>query len=411
MSALEDRLRRALAAKADGVTPSMLAAAHVPAEAEVLSLPPHRSHRSRRVVAIAVAVAAMVLVAVGAAAVRQATNSSVDPAHVRPRSAVPWDQVGPGWVLELVAPMVNINASHTLYMVDPSGQQWYRICDVGREFYFGDVAWSRDTGRAFAVQNQVNGAGIILDIDLHRGRLHSFTIPGAWSSVQPVDSGRSLLLSNPWTATVKVDLTGRVETRFPGKDHFGSAPSPDGTKLAMGTESSLEIFDLATGKLLQTLPAPTGYHYCLPNYWTTIDAAVIAQCERRGAPNPGRALSFPLDRSRPPTPLAVPAIWSDLGLIEGGVRVNHSVLIRYATRVGQAGSARIAVPAPLRQGDWELTWLSDNDFLAELITPEATDHDTMLKWDVLSGKVVDLHTNRPPGTTIFWMTQWQPAHR
>src|SRR6185437_7302805 len=113
---LEEELRIALSARAEAVTESMLTRSLAMLEADpepdadpdaapVLLVPPHRPHHSRRLVAAALAAAAVLLVAFGAVALHRATgNKTVSPAHVRPSSAIPWDKVGTGWMLQIAEP-------------------------------------------------------------------------------------------------------------------------------------------------------------------------------------------------------------------------------------------------------------------------------------------------------------------
>src|SRR4029079_425717 len=105
VNTLEDQLRAALNAKSDRITELALARP-VPvldldtAPVVLLPGPQHRPHRSRGLVASVVAVAAMILLAVGAVALHRARAAyHFDPAQVHPRSAIPWNQVGPGWTL------------------------------------------------------------------------------------------------------------------------------------------------------------------------------------------------------------------------------------------------------------------------------------------------------------------------
>lgn len=418
MNTLEDRLRAALAAKSDGVASSMLTRS-LPAldadpeldaapmrEAPVIPLPEPRPHRSRRLVAAALAVAAVLLVGFGAVALhRAASDKTVSPAHVRPRSAIPWNQVGPNWALEFTFPKGHPNARQTLYLIDPSGQQWYQICQVDGSYYFDYEAWSRDTGRALAIKHQVGGPSTILTIDLHSGQQHSFTIPGAWGNVQLVNGhGNSLLMSG--SSTVKVSSTGQVETRFPD---VGGVPSPDGAKLAIASQTALRIFDMASGKLLSTLPAPSGYQYCEPDYWLAGGGTIVAICEQRVSTNPEFRFEFSLDHSRPPAPIAMPPGWAELHLVRGSIRLDHSLLSRYASHLGPSGGpARFTVPTQMQQGDWELQWLAGDTYLAERITSEDTDSNTALSWNLDTGRVTDLHTNRPPGTSAGTVAGWQP---
>lgn len=416
MNTLEDRLRAALAAKSDAVAFSMLTRSVPTVEADpesaaapVLLLPPHQQHRSRRLVAVALAVAAVLLVAFGAVALHRATSDkTLGPAHVRPRSAIPWSQVGSSWTLEFTYPNGRPNANQTLYLIDPSGQRWYRICQVDGGYYFDYYAWSRDTGRAIAIKHQPGGPSTILTIDLHTGQRHSFTIPGAWANPQLVNSGSdSMLMLGSESSVVRVTSTGQIAVHFPG---IGGIPSPDGVKVAVTSQTALMIFDAASGKPLSTLPAPSGYEYCLPDYWQAGDATIVALCQQRAKPNPVRRYEFSLDRGRPPAPVAMAPGWAELHLVEGANRVDHASLSRYAARVGPSGTPnRFTVPDQLQRGDWELQWLAGNTFLAERISSAgSTDSNTALSWNLDTGTVIDLHTYRPPGTSVGTIAGWQP---
>ena len=425
MNTLEDRLRAALTAKSDGVALSMLTRSLPPLDdgeepdaAPLITLPATRPHHPRRIVAAALAVAAVLLVAFGAVALHRATSDkTLGPAHVRPRSAIPWNKVGVGWQIELVAsdgrliqsdPKVPFtNLPTTMYVVDPAGQTWYRICQLDG-MNIQSTNWARNTGTAYLIQTAASGSRI-LAVDLHAGTVHSFVVPGAWGSVQPVDpAGRTLLLANPWTSMMTVSSTGQPLVRIPSTRYAATQLSPNGAEVAAGGQTMLTVLETATGRVLDTMPAPAGYEFCFPLYWDSA-VNVVASCQQRTTHHLQRRFQFSTASHAGPVALPFPIGSAQLQLTPDITAVSHQVLSRYPiTEPGRPGT--FSVPAQLHQGNWTISVTLEGDLLAYLWESPGSDIlASLVRWNPGTGKVEDLVANRPPGSYVLRYAAWDPA--
>jgi len=213
------------------------------------------------------------------------------------RQAIPWKQVGPGWVLALwdsspaatqseEPPTTVPGESATLYLVDPQGGRY-----LVKTFPSADTPtlsdWSGDGRRALLVDPEASGASPgteVSEIDLASGTVHTISLPTSVSVSYTNPSGLALLATAQITPELqRLSPDGTVELSYPtqlgalGAFNGASRESPDGTEIAMGTNNGggIALVDNA-GKLLSNLLIP-GTTYCSPVRWWAL-AEVLVSC-------------------------------------------------------------------------------------------------------------------------------------
>ncbi len=111
----------------------------------------------------------------GPAAPTSTSEQTVAYRYEAPIDAVPWSDVGAGWMLAMWSP-TPYNSTTTLYLVSPDGGR-----SPVTTFPSGDdgsaelVDWSGDGNRALFVDG-VNGDATVIEVDLHTGAQTSFTV-------------------------------------------------------------------------------------------------------------------------------------------------------------------------------------------------------------------------------------------
>jgi hypothetical protein len=431
MSTLEDRVRAALTAKSDAVAFSMLTrsvpavdAAPEPEPATVLPLPAGGPHRSRRTIAVALAVAAVLLVAFGAVALhRTSTNKTLGPAHIRPRSAIPWDKVGTGWMLQVAEPgTVDVpgGTDGWLYLGDPDGVL-YRICKVPQDaygYYFPEpTAWGQpyNTDHVVLMRPTDNSRSSLLEINLRTGAQRAVTVQGHWSTAEFVDTtGGSILLNNVNKMVTVSAGTGEVETHFEGSYFYGGSISADRTQVITGSETAVSVLDIRTGRLVRRLASPDGFHFCSVNSWLSGGTHFIARCQQIAAPHAVLAFEFSLDGGTPPTRPAVPAGWDVLRLGDAEIAIKTAVPYVFRTdemafaRLSPAGQLEpLAVPAAFKRASWAIEFVTPTGLILENASPDRNWIDDMVSWNPLTGQVTELfrrvdHQHGPDGLWAGW---------
>ena len=238
-------------------------------------------------------------------------------------SAVPWTQVGPGWMLATWSPVpgrsaggppppgqpTSQTATTTLYLVDPAGGR-YAITTFGPPGEQASpelVDWSGDGSHAL-FDAQYAKPPMAIMVDLHTGRQTTLTLQGSPRYSRP--EGKALLLSTPpgpgsrLAALDRVDLAGNHQLTYP-TDKLGSPfngnylSTPDGTQLVLGTSAGLVLMG-NDGTPASTLPIP-GQINCSPlRWWDESHTTVLAACDAPGFTS--RLWLAPID-SGPPTAL------------------------------------------------------------------------------------------------------------
>jgi TolB protein len=221
-----------------------------------------------------------------------------------PIDAIPWSDVGAGWMLAMWTPATPTkaygslpegtptpyNSTNTLYLVSPDGGRYpittFAPDDDGSPQL---VDWSGDGSRALFVDS-ADGEGTVIEVDLHTGAKTSFTVEDGFH-VNPqytLPEGKAILLGRSETTTrprslERVDLAGNHQLTYP-IEQLGSKfdpdvlSTPDGTRLVLGNEAGGLAVMANDGTLTKTLPVP-GQGYCTATRWWDADAAtVVASC-------------------------------------------------------------------------------------------------------------------------------------
>jgi hypothetical protein len=239
--------------------------------------------------------------------------------------AVPWAQVGPGWLLATWSPAPGTRpgaepagqptpqtSTTTLYLVSPAGGR-YPITTfpppgeaAGPEL--GD--WSGDGSHAmlYAHDPGASGALTVIMVDLHAGTQSTFKVDNGFD-VAPRYSrpqGKAVLLAQGHdygpAYLKRVDLTGKPELTYPVAPDFEGQflSTPDGTQLVLGTATGLALMgnDGTPGKGLPI----SGATDCGPARWWDASSTVLTRCTGHG---PARLWLVPIS-GQPPTALTAP---------------------------------------------------------------------------------------------------------
>ena len=353
---LESRLRAALHDHADGVTPARLTRTLDDAVRD----DPHTGALGRRPgQSWLVAAAAAVVVAAGASGIVLATRQSspspqpvatvtVTPAptsapapaptpspsvttsaapgaaapHEEPRGAIPWAQVGPGWSAASWATSSQA-PSATLYLVSPSGTRYA----IGAIPQTGVYDITPDGRRILTGSNDPNA---VLEWDVAAGTSRSIPL-GQQGATYTKPDGKALFttdLVGTGTRMERRGLDGSVQLTFPAETGLARM-TPDGLDLVAGTTSGLAVYGNATGTLIRTLPAPSGYGSCQVVSWWP-DGRALTRCAL-GGNGVANLWLYPLDGS-PATALtaataasATPFGYQDAWPVSTGTLVQEGV--------------------------------------------------------------------------------------
>lgn len=214
-----------------------------------------------------------------------------------PLAAVPWSQVGPGWMLAMWSPAPGLHpgekpppgsptrdaASTTLYLVDPAGGR-YPITTFPPP---GDgpspqlTDWSGDGTRALFSTRDKAGT-VVTEIDLRSGAKTTFTVEGVPTVRYTRPEGKAVLLSrgeySRSGSLERVDLGGNHQLTYPlGGEFRGYLSTPDGTQLVVATDSGLALMG-NDGVVGEALPV-TGHKDCAPIRWWDSGATVaVTRC-------------------------------------------------------------------------------------------------------------------------------------
>lgn len=240
-------------------------------------------------------------VAAAAVAVPATAHADSPAAHgvEAPLAAIPWSQVGPGWVLVMWSPISGRRpgeaappgepspetAATTLYLVDPAGGR-YAITTFpppgdGSRPRLAD--WSGDGSRALLVTGGYGAPKVVIEVDLHSGEQTTFTVNDSFDSARFTrPEGKAVLLETAGYSShgslERVDLAGNHQLTYPVADDFrGYLSRPDGTQLVVGTKSGLQLMgnDGVPGKALPV----AGQKDCAPARWWDAGATtVLARC-------------------------------------------------------------------------------------------------------------------------------------
>jgi hypothetical protein len=265
--------------------------------------------------------------------------------------AIPWSQVGPGWMLAIWSPAPGLSpgqtpppgapthatATTTLYLVDPAGGR-YPITTFpppGDKAAPQLVDWSGDGSHALFYA-QYASPSTAISVDLHTGAQTAIPVNGSPRYTRP--DGKAILLSSSYNGNTpgtlrRIDLTGNQQLTYP-TDQLGGAgqfsgdylESPDGTQLVLGTanlgnarvprtDNGLVVMG-NDGSVVRELPSPTPKAQCSPVRWWT-STVMLANCQ---ASSGSQLWQVPLDGGAPTALTAVnsgkeddPGFAGDLG--------------------------------------------------------------------------------------------------
>jgi hypothetical protein len=220
-----------------------------------------------------------------------------------PRSAIPWKQVGPGWMLALWGPAIaepegqappagqptTTNQTQTLYLVNPVGGR-YNVTSfpAGTNLYLS--SWSGDGMRALFTGNS-NQAGNtpVTEVNLATGAQHSFTLTGYEGVRYTTPDGLAVLGSTSSSSPAQLQrdsTTGTLQITYPqtfgalGNFNGSSISSADGSELAMGASTGGIALVANSGKLLTNLPVPNTQNCTPARFWSSTE--ILTSCQPSG---------------------------------------------------------------------------------------------------------------------------------
>jgi hypothetical protein len=216
-----------------------------------------------------------------------------------PGSQIPWNQVGPGWVLATLSPTPEqgsetAKAPVALYLFDPAGGR-YAITTIsppppdgsGAVVYTPSlVDWSPDGRRALFEDVSLYGEHTAMtEVDLATGVKRNFVVDGkgsAWGAYSRPD-GQTILVSNKWDYLERVDRNGVQQLTFPtdqlgaaGKFNGSFVQTPDGSQLVLGGDKGLVVVG-NDGVIARQLPMPAPSTSCRAVRWWT-STEILAAC-------------------------------------------------------------------------------------------------------------------------------------
>jgi TolB protein len=228
----------------------------------------------------------------GSSAAANALVTPSQPAAAQGTTAVPWDSVGPGWVLaEYGTGTPGKPAPTTLGLVSPAGAK-YALHRFPAQINL--VAWSGDKTRALF---EIGTTTTYQQWDLQTGKVISeFTLPkgtGLVSYTSP--AGQQLIGAvNTFTKTTETStverfsLAGKVVEILASETSSATDPIPlvpaqsaDGKTVALGVGGGLEVVSNAGGAV-QKLPVPgtdQRFGCSVARWWDS--GRVLAACSSR----------------------------------------------------------------------------------------------------------------------------------
>ncbi|MDE3207128.1 MAG: hypothetical protein KGQ66_23235 [Acidobacteriota bacterium] len=240
--------------------------------------------------------------------------------------AIPWSEVGPGWILALwstrgpgatvtttTTPAASSDAglAPTLFLVDPAGGR-YRVmssAELGSGYL---AAWSGDGRQALLQLSQLTAPGTndYELLDLSSGSIRPLALPAGSGRVdftrpsgQAILDGAAVTPGTPpssYGAVGRYDLAGTLQLNYPlsypgaGTTTGDFLDSPDGTSLLLTTTVGFELVG-NDGTPIRSIPVPAAAGSCHPTRWWT-DTVALASCTNDA---PARLWLVPTDGSVP----------------------------------------------------------------------------------------------------------------
>jgi hypothetical protein len=245
----------------------------------VLNGRPAPRDRARKIALCVLTIASLLAAAVPAA---RAAGPATAPQPAAPRTAeespIPWNTVGPGWVLTQYAPA--IQSRSTLYLFSPQGIR-YQLASPQAQL----VAWSPDGTRALFIDN-TSAVSRVEQLTLATGELTIFKLAGGAMPIGYAMPGGSELVG---TTSREFDLfsqngalTGRLRG-IPAGPYEAMLYSANGTEFAVGGGHGLTLVS-SRGRVLRQLPVPgMATNACGPVRWWD-GTTILADCSPPLAP-------------------------------------------------------------------------------------------------------------------------------
>jgi hypothetical protein len=232
-----------------------------------------------------------------------------------PASRIPWEQVGPGWILAALSPTPGPNpdrthpagqppeAPVTLYLLDPAGRRYAITTFPLSPTRPGDsghtpnlVDWSGDGRHAlFEDEFAAGGRATMTEVDLATGTKQTLTAHPCCSAgvAYSRPTGQAILVADFDTSSgnyksyrstlERVDLSGTKLLTYP-TDQLGAAgkyngaylQTPDGSQLILGTDHGMAVMG-NDGVVARQLLMPAPRSSCIPVRWWT-SSVILAAC-------------------------------------------------------------------------------------------------------------------------------------
>jgi hypothetical protein len=242
----------------------------------------HLRRASLTAILTAVLLTAGTMAGVAAAAQPAAPAAAAAPAAPAARAGVPWDRVGPGWILAqytTARPEAGASGPESLDLISPSGTRYQLARWPDSRFAPVLLAWSPDGKRAlFQV---FSGKGGVEELTLASGRLSTFVMPGMANPIgYTTPDGLNIVggrQSGSLTSLARYTLSGRL-THSLGTSTDGTVLyQPSGTEFLTGASHGLKLVS-NNGTLIRSLPVSgTSANTCNPVRWWT-GTTVLASC-------------------------------------------------------------------------------------------------------------------------------------
>jgi hypothetical protein len=232
-----------------------------------------------------------------------ASVASLAAGKTGPRSAVPWREVGPGWVLAEYWPgrygwdAKPRAAAATLYLIDPAGGRYrlYRWPVTKNPPFLVD--WSGDKSRAL-----VSTSGPLEQVVLATGKVSRFRLPGgAQALAYTRPSGQGLL---GWRQVgsrmqlARYRLTGQLaKVLISDTSSISAVYSGNGGTLAVGGPHGVLLVSNRRGRVIRALPVPDVRGGCAPSRWWN-SRVILAWC-RAASSSPSRLWLVPVTGAGP----------------------------------------------------------------------------------------------------------------
>ena len=218
------------------------------------------------------------------------------------RAAVPWDHVGPGWILAqdtTARPGGGASGPVTLDLISPSGTRYQLARWSDSRFAPALLAWSPDGKRAlFQV---FSGKGGAEELTLATGQASTFVLPSMANPIgYTTPDGLNIVAGRPSgnnTSLARYTLSGRLAHSLGTSTDGTVLYQPSGTEFLTGASHGLKLVS-NEGTPIRTLPVPgTATSSCTPVRWWTA-STVLASCEQPHSDGPQLWL-VPVGGARP----------------------------------------------------------------------------------------------------------------